>query len=150
MSGAAFSTSLEAVGLDEAIAKLMRLEAFDGAQLMDEAGALLESSTRGRFDTKVSPDGDAWEPWSERYDETRNHGAHSLLVEGGWLRDSIQSYATGTEARVGSNLVYAAIHQFGGEPVESNIPARPYLGISSEDEADLHDLVGSYVEELLH
>ena len=150
MSGASFSTSFEAVGLDEAVAKLMRLEAFDGAQLMDEAGAILESSTRGRFDTKLSPEGEAWVPWSEAYDNTRNHGAHSILVAGGWLRDSIQSYATGTQAEVGSNLVYAAIHQFGGDPEESNIPARPYLGLSSEDEEDLHDLVGSYIEELLH
>jgi len=149
MTGVMIATTLEAVGLDEAITRLMRLEAFDGAQLMDEAGAILESSTRGRFDTKTSPDGEAWVPWSEGYDDTRDHGAHSLLVEGGWLRDSIQSYSTGAEAKVGSNMVYAAIHQFGGEEVDSNIPARPYLGVSSEDVTDLHDLVGSYIEELL-
>lgn len=149
MTGVTFTTSFEAVGLDEAVARLMALDGFDQAQLMDDAGALLESSTRDRFDTKTAPDGSAWVPWSERYDNTRHHGVHSLLIEGGGLRDSIASYATGEEAAVGSNMVYAAIHNFGGEPVGSNIPERPYLGVSDEDERDLGDLVAAHIEELM-
>ena len=149
MTGVAFYTSFEAAGLEEAVARLIRLDGFNQDELMDDAGALLESSTRGRFDTKTAPDGSAWVPWSERYDNTRNHGVHSLLIEGGGLRDSIASYSTSTEAAVGSNMVYAAIHNFGGEPVGSNIPAREYLGISDEDERDLGDLVAAHIEELM-
>lgn len=35
------------------------------------------------------------------------------------------------------------------EAVGSNIQTRAYLGLSSKDEAELHVLVGSYIEELL-
>ncbi len=35
----------------------------------------------------------------------------------------------GDSVEVGSNLEYAAVHQFGYK----NIPARPYLGVSESD-----------------
>lgn len=148
MTGVTIATSFETVGLNEAVARLMRLDGFNQAQLMDDAGALLESSTRDRFDTKTAPDGSPWADWSEDYASSRRDH-HSLLVASGGLRESIASYATGTEAAVGSNMVFAAIHNFGGEPVGSNIPARPFLGISSEDERGLGDLVAVHIEELM-
>ncbi len=147
MSGV--TATLTTQGLKEAIAKLSRLEGFQMAELADDAGAVLESSTRRRFDTATAPDGERWTPWSEAYDETRDHGVHSLLIDEGDLRDSMASYASGTEAHVGSNLVYAAHHQIGGDEIASGVPARPYLGVSSEDELDLHDLVTTRLGELM-
>ena len=140
---------LTPVGLDDAVRKLARLAYFDMAELADEAGALLESSSRRRFETKTAPDGSDWVAWSEDYDETRNHGQHSLLVGEGDLWDSIQSYSTGTTVRVGSNLVYAAHHQVGGDEIDSGVPARPYLGMSDDDALDLKDLVTGRIEELM-
>lgn len=145
---AGVTASLTTEGLDAAIKRLSRLEGFQMAELTDAAGAILESSTRGRFDTKIAPDGAAWVPWSEAYDDTRED-RHSLLVEEGDLRDSIASYSTGGEVHVGSNLIYAAHHHFGGDEIGSGIPARPYLGISDDDEIDLADLVTGKLEELL-
>lgn len=145
---AGVTASLTTEGLDAAIKRLSRLEGFQMAELTDDAGAILESSTRDRFDTKTAPDGAAWVPWSEDYDDTRED-RHSLLVEEGDLRDSIASYSTGGEVHVGSNLIYAAHHQIGGDEIGSGIPARPYLGISDEDEIDLADLVKGKLEELL-
>ncbi|WP_281955460.1 phage virion morphogenesis protein [Pseudophaeobacter arcticus] len=147
MSGV--TASLTTQGLKEAIAALSRLEGFQMAELADDAGAILESSTRRRFDTKTDPDGEAWTPWSEAYDETRDHEVHSLLLDGGDLRDSMASYSNGAEAHVGSNLVYAAHHQIGGEEIGSGMPARPYLGVSDDDELDLQDLVTTRLEELM-
>jgi phage virion morphogenesis protein len=143
------TASLTTLGLDDAIRTLGTLAGFDMAQLADEAGALLESSTRRRFETKIAPDGEAWVPWSEAYDDTRDHSRHSLLVSEGDLLDSVQSYSTGTAAHVGSNLVYAAHHHFGGDEIGSGLPARPYLGVSAEDELDLSDLVTGRLQELL-
>ena len=145
---AGVTASLTTEGLDAAIRRLRRLEGFEMAELTDAAGAILESSTRDRFDTKTAPDGSAWAPWSDAYEDTRED-RHSLLVEEGGLRDSIASYSTGGEVHVGSNLVYAAHHQIGGDEIGSGIPARPYLGISDEDEIDLADLVTGKLEELL-
>lgn len=146
---AGVTAHLTTVGLTEALAKINRLGGFHMAELADDAGAILESSTRERFDTKVAPDGTDWLPWSESYDDTRNHGVHSLLVEGGGLRDSIASYASGSEVHVGSNLIYAAHHQIGGDEIDTGVPARPYLGVSEQDELDLYELVTGRLEELL-
>jgi phage virion morphogenesis protein len=148
MSGVAFT--LTTPGLDEAIAKLRGLVGFDMAELADNAGALIESGTRRRLQhEKSAPDGTPWEAWSEAYDETRNHDKHSLLVGEGDLLDSVQSYSTGDQAIVGSNLVYAAIQNLGGEEVGRDIPQREFLGLSAQDALDLNDLVTGTWEDLL-
>ena len=150
---AGVTASLTTEGLDAAIKRLNRLEGFQMAELTDGAGSILETSTRDRFQTKIAPDGTAWVPWSEAYDDTRS-ARHSLLVGDSPdpLHDSIAFYSTGGEVgevHVGSNLIYAAHHHFGGDEIGSGIPARPYLGISHEDEIELADLVKGKLEELL-
>jgi len=147
---AGVAASLTTLGLDESLAKLRRLSGFDQAQLLYDAGAILESSTRRRFDTKIDPDGDPWVPWSEDYDETRDHDVDSLLItEEANLRDSIAALVEGNETYVGSGQEYAAHHQMGGEEIGSGVPARPYLGVSDEDTLDLRDLVTGTLEDLL-
>lgn len=145
---AGVAATLTEIGLEDAMAKLRRLGGFQMAQLADDAGAILESSTRRRFDTAQAPDGDGWVPWSEAYDETRGDH-HSLLVSDGDLRDTIASYSGGTEVSVGSGQIYAAHHHFGGEEIGTNVPARPFLGVSNEDRIDLTDLVHLRLQELL-
>jgi phage virion morphogenesis protein len=142
------SASLTTLGLDAALAKLTSLAGFDLAELGDDAGAILESSTRGRFDTQTEPDGTPWVAWSEEYDDTRE-AKHSLLVSEGDLRDSIANFTQGSEVHVGSNQIYAAHHQIGGDEIGSGVPARPYLGISATDELDLQDLVTGRLSDLL-
>lgn len=112
--------------------------------LLDAIGAELESSTRRRIDEeKESPEGDAWAVWSPNYARTRD-GQHSLLIGENELLDSIQYAIDGRGfVDLGSNLVYAATHQF-GDP-ERNIPERPYLGVSSDDEAALEAAIADIV-----
>jgi len=145
MTGVVFQ--LTTTGLDPALFALRQLGGFEMARLADGVGAILESGARGRIaEEKAGPDGAAWDPWSERYDETREE-RHSLLVAEGSLLDSIAFFATGDEVVVGSNLVYAATHQMGG--VEgTNIPARPYLGMSGDEERDIRDLVTGRLREV--
>lgn len=130
---------------------LGRLNEAQLGQLMYEVGALIEDQTKLRIaDEKTSPEGEPWAPWSARYAGTRNatnSRRHSLLVGEGDLRDSIQNFTTGQEAVVGSNLIYAATHQFGD--ASRNIPARPYLGLSADNRTDIEDLVVGRIEDLL-
>lgn len=128
-------------GLDAALNQARAgIGVFGHAELFDGIGALLESSTRERFETKTGPDGQAWPEWSEEYALDRE-AHHSLLVGEGDFQDSNQFYAGANEVGVGSNLVYAAIHQMGGEEVGMNIPARPYLGLSDEDRSAISALI---------
>ncbi len=147
MSGLLVALDIE--GLDAVRGRIEGLTRYELADLAFDLGALLESSTKERIATdKKSPDGQSWAPWSEAYGATRG-GHHSLLVSDGSLRDSVQSFSSGREVRVGSNLVYAAIHHFGGEEVDMNIPARPWLGLSRADEEDIRDLVVGDMREVL-
>lgn len=133
-------------GLNEAMAAIAQLAEPERSELGEGIGAMMESSTKRRIaDEKRSPDGEAWMPWSIAHGETRRAG-QSLLVAEGDLRDSIQFVTDGAEIRIGSNLIYAATHQFGRE--DDGIPARPYLGLSDEDERDINDLIADFVGDV--
>ncbi|MDJ0827763.1 MAG: phage virion morphogenesis protein [Rhodobacter sp.] len=147
MAGVALDYQLD--GAAEVVRRLGGLAGLDLEALAFNIGALLESATQARIaDEKAGPDGAPWADWSEAYAATRG-SRHSLLVGENILLGSVQNYSTGTTARVGSNMVYAAIHQFGGAEVGSNIPARPYLGLSGDDRAEIRDLVIGEVREAL-
>ena len=57
----------------------------------------------------------------------------------------------GGELRVGSNKVYAAVHQYGHTFTKATafglptIPKRPYLGLSDSDRDDLGMLVEDFI-----
>jgi len=157
------SLSLQAKGLEEVECKLARLVAAlpKPRKLMNTIGAVLESSTRQRFRTGQSPDGIAWKP-SKRAIAAKG----KTLVWRGHLRDSITHDADDTRAEVGTNLVYARIHQLGGwiriknagaglrkgaGPVRTQwkMPARPYLGVSEGDRIEIADQVEKYIHRVL-
>lgn len=140
--------------------------ASDMTPLMDAIGARLEQSGRDRIEvSNTGPDGT---PWPKSFRVIAGQGGKTLL-DTGRLRDSITYQVRPTEVSVGTNVVYAAIHQFGGEIRAKNggalafrladgtkvvvgkvaIPARPYLGISKADEGVIQDLTKLHFEEAL-
>lgn len=102
------------IDLDTApMAKVFRRLVAAGADLaapMADIAGHLEEETRHRFETGRDPVGAIWKP-SRRAAEKGG----KTLVERGRLRDSIVSRSDATSAEVGTNLEYAAIHQFGGK-----------------------------------
>lgn len=128
--------------------RIEQLASFDRRQLLDVVGATVESQTRRRIEKdKRGPDGTPWSQWSERYAQTR-HSGHRLLEGEGSLLDSLQ-YAVESDSAVeiGSNLIYAATHQMGDD--RRNIPARPYLGLSDDDEAELEQVVDNFMRGVM-
>jgi len=74
------------------------------------------------------------------------------LNDTGALRQSIDELSDNDTALVGTNMVYAAIHQFGGWAGRNRkvyIPARPFLQLTNEDKQDLMDDVQDYFASLL-
>ncbi|EFA28922.1 phage virion morphogenesis protein [Haemophilus influenzae HK1212] len=68
------------------------------------------------------------------------------------LRLKIITKSDNSEAIVGSNKVYAAIHQFGGKAgrnKRAEIPKRPFLTLTEEDKEDLLDDVQDYFQRLI-
>jgi phage virion morphogenesis protein len=86
-------------------------------------------------------------------------GPMQALLDTGRLRNSITYLAGADFVEVGTNVVYASTHQFGakqgafgrtrrGGPIPwGDIPARPFLGLSAEDEADILRLLGNHLVE---
>lgn len=111
-----------------------------------------ETQTRRRIESeKQGPDGERWPEWSPGYAATR-HGGHSLLESTGALLDSLTAFADAQTAGWGTNVKYAAIHQFGGKAGRKHtaeIPARPYLGVSDENLKELLDIAESWLDRML-
>lgn len=153
--------TIEARGLEEAFAAIARLADLDKAEAMDSVGALVASQTQRRIEVeKTAPDGGAW---------PANIEGTSILFRTGALAQSVAHQVSGNQVMVGSNLVYAAIHQFGGkiEPKSANslafsvggamvfaksvtIPARPWLGISPENAREIETMVADLIEDMVH
>ena len=137
---------------DALLKRILSLKNIDKAGVMNAIAEGLRTSTVERFNSQESPDGTKWKP-SIRAASTDG----KTLIQSSGLRTSIRSTANSSSAAVGTNLIYAATHQFGDQrtirakngkylrfqignkwvsvpSVRVNIPARPFLGVSKEDE----------------
>jgi phage virion morphogenesis protein len=127
------------------------LEQLAAAGFLDKAvfsaiGEELLLSTDARFDSQTAPDGRPWEPLNSKYAEWKRafHGHDRILKLRGYLRDTLRYQATDVSVAIGSNRVYSAIHQFGGQTGREHkppIPARPYLGVSDDDVAAILEII---------
>jgi phage virion morphogenesis protein len=162
MSGASIEIQVDDKLVRRAFAQLERLM-DDTMPIMSATGTALVASTHMRFVTQTDPDGQAWSALNPAYAATKRNSR--ILTESGRLRDSINSEAGSDQVRVGTNAIYAAIHQFGGaiKPVSAThlifrigdrlvkadsvtLPGRPFLGISLEDEAEIAEIVFGFLE----
>lgn len=74
------------------------------------------------------------------------------LVDTENLMNSITSYYDNNVAEVGTNEPYAAIHQFGGKAGRGrkvDIPARPFLVLTPQDEDDILEDVQAYFRSII-
>jgi len=136
--------SVESEALTSALGR-MAARALSLRQPMQEIGASLVASTQQRFEDKKSPEGDPWVGASPVYalrkTKRGRKAASDLLRAEGYLLDTLNYLASDTNVAVGTNRTYSAIHQLGGTlgmaPGPAAIPARPHLGISRADEAEI-------------
>lgn len=156
MSGAGVDIS----GAAEAIAGLgemaRRLE--HPLPMWETIGLSLVTSTQHRFETGVGPSGSPWPPSIEARAQGRR-----TLIKSARLMQSITFNASDTGVEVGTNVIYAAVHQFGAtiRPVSKaklsfmllgkrvfadqvTIPARPFLGLDEEDINEMTAIAGDF------
>ncbi len=141
-------------GVKKAIGKLANKQA-----LLAAVGETLVSGTQERFDKTEDPEGHEW----EKSRRAREKGGQTL-TDTARLRNSVSYATTPTAVMVGTNIEYAAIHQFGGtiQPVngtklkfkgdngpvfvdEVTIPARPFIGISDDDREEVQSTIGHFI-----
>lgn len=146
--------------LDAAITRLGPILDFDGRELMDIVGAVGESQTRRRItDEKTSPEGTPW-PDNRAKTPTLHQTGRNLL-------DSVAFVADDESAEWGAGWEYAHVHQNGmvilpktAEKLvfkgangtvfadKVTIPARPFIGISSANHAELFSVITDFFSSL--
>ncbi len=142
------------------------------APALSEIGERLMESTQARFNTSTGPDGQRWAPntqatilgylgrksgsYTKKTGKLSAKGAgyamnKKPLVASGLLQDSIHwqlipgGVAIGTDRFADAWDAGAAVHQFGS--LNGKIPARPFLGVSDEDERTILEIVGNYLAD---
>ncbi|MDA8121059.1 MAG: phage virion morphogenesis protein [Deltaproteobacteria bacterium] len=82
------------------------------APAMKNIGEYLQRSTWERFAQQKDPSGKPWAPLKPS--TLARKKTSKILIESSRLRDSIVYRADSDQVEVGTNVEYAAIHQFGG------------------------------------
>jgi phage virion morphogenesis protein len=156
----------------EVLAALADLEgrAGDMTDLMADLAGILEGASERAFQKEKDPATGA--PWAELSETTKQRRADPLakiLQDSGSLVGSLDSEHDSNSATVGFAEKYASTHHFGakkgqfgtasgafyfdGESLRprqvpipwGDIPARPIVGISKEDEQEILDAVSAYI-----
>ena len=106
------------VDLSQALAGTGRLQQGLGGppQLLVMLGEYLLRSTKDRFKSQTSPEGQPWQALSPRYLKRKRKNKDKILTRDGFLQQQMAYQLDGGDAvLVGSSRKYAAIHQFGGK-----------------------------------
>jgi phage virion morphogenesis protein len=130
----------------------------DLTPLMGRLAQQLQTSTLDRFPTGRAPDGSVWAPKSP-VTLARNPGyTRPLIGRRGELSSTIGANWGADFAEISSARPQAAVLQFGaaqgafgrtkrGGPIPwGNIPARPFFGISAQDETDILEIVAEWFQ----
>lgn len=100
--------------------------------LMRAVAGLFETETERNFAAQGRP---AWLGLAPRTKKRRGADA-KILQDTGRLAGSITTSYDASQASVGTNVKYAAIHQFGGKAGRGRkvtIPTRPFLPFGADD-----------------
>ncbi|MEW9901041.1 phage virion morphogenesis protein [Chitinivorax sp. PXF-14] len=166
---------IDAAQLTSALERLARAAA-DASPVMRVVAGIMHEAVMQNFDQGGRPAWAGLKPATLAQKRKQGYSATPLTRRGGGqsLRSSITSQADGNSAMVGTNVKYAAIHQFGGQTRPhvirpknkkalafggrvvrsvnhpgSNIPARPFLRLTDADEAKIVGKVSDYLRQVV-
>lgn len=132
--------------------KAAQRASVDFTPAMAAIADLMRSDAVLAFETETGPDGKRWKASQRAISD-----GGLTLTDSGNLRQSIVAASDARSAIIGTNLIYAAIHQFGG-PVRGRqssrnqnvprarvMPARPFLGFSPTTVEAIEDVLGRHI-----
>ena len=121
----------------------------DMTPVMSRVADALRDQTEDRFAEQKSPSGTAWSsrsPATVKSYERRKLTFGGILHQSGQMSGNLVALSGADFAEVGSPEPYAAMMHFGGSKAAfphlwGNIPARPFFGLSEQNEADILDII---------
>ena len=153
MSGASVTFTANDDAAIDHLRALASGQGLDTTPLMNRLGEYFQESTQQRFTTQTDPQGQAWGPLSPGYVKRKKKNQGLILTLNAYLRRGIHYQVEGQDTVAwGSNSVYAAIHNLGGNGTGKNgsMPQRQFLGISAADEAEALDIARDWLHRKIH
>ena len=116
-------------------------------------GEDLVLSTKRRFETSTAPDGKRWAP-NKATTLKRKKGNKPLIGDLSLLSQQIYYELDANGLRIGSTREYAAMQHFGGTKSQypnlwGDIQARPFLGVSDDDDQMIVNTVSEYLNKVI-
>lgn len=145
MAGVAFTASFDSAPITRHLARLALLDSrrFDGARR--DIGEMMLGDVQDNLDGQRLFDGGGM-PQSQA--AIRRKG--KTLIDRHHLYDSYVYQLTRGDVEIGSALIYAAIHHFGGETGRAGhrftMTARPVLGMTADLERRIGDVLIADIE----
>lgn len=132
------------LGFQEIAAKLNSLSlATDTEETLDVAGAFLLNQIKTRFLNQEATDGSRWKESKGSIFRRKKGRDGGTLFDTGRLFESITLGRAGPGKRViFTDVEYAPKHQFG---LDGN-PVREFLGISTEDELGVRNIIEARIK----
>jgi phage virion morphogenesis protein len=107
---------------------------IDIQDMLAEIGGALRASAIDRFASETAPGGVKWKPLAKRTAQAKK--STKILVNRGFLRNSINAQVSGSVLEVGSPVKYAGVHQFGAVISMSERSQTIKLGINRRKQED--------------
>lgn len=151
MAGATLTVEWEDDELQTVRALFERLlgETDDLELLMRDIGEYLLPAHQDRILAGQSPDGTPFAPLDPDYKKSkrkrRSRGKDKILILDDFMRGELAVVVDALGLQLGTNKVYGATHQFG----RGATPARPFLGLSEADIAEIEAIAGDFLDDLL-
>lgn len=168
MTGVSFTVEVDDLTARDRISAL--IDRMDNpVPFYKSVGEHLVNSAKANFDREAAPDGTAWTPLMQSTIRRRMKNGQTpiqILTATKRLKASIIYQLEADGLKVGSPVEYAAIHQLGGvinRPARTGkafgrdavalpaytitMPARPYLGLSRDDEVEIIELAEAWLGE---
>ena len=125
----------------------------DTTGLMGRLGSRFVDNSKDRFSTQTDPDGVKWKALSPGYIKRKKRNQSLILTLNGYLRSLSHPQVLSPDTVAwGSNSLYAAIHNMGGNGSGRNgsMPKRQFLGISPADNAEALEIVQDWLHRKMH
>jgi len=162
---AGVAIQIDVASLAQIDALVSRLAHIDEQELLTEIGALGESQTRERIEAGgPAPDGSAWAP--------NRASTPILMATGRHLHDSVGFVVGASMVEWGASWEFAHVHQDGAVIKPKNgdalkfwfvsggftefviakqvtIPARPFVGLSADNRADIEEQITDFLRRAI-
>lgn len=147
--------TLERTELNKAFGKLDKV-VDDFAPILRDMGEILLNNTRDRFKAGEDVHGRPFAPLTELTKKLKKRNKNKILIDSGALSRELTYQLVNRGLEFGSDRKYAAIHQLGGviKPKtkkrlafggvfakQVTIPARPFIGLTSQDESHILEMI---------